>query len=312
LSLAALLAVLPALYWAQPVATAPVLREAGIEHVLVPPDRMAAWRQAGLDAAALGTREREKLVPLPPPGIVARADQASASRRPWIDANGWRYLRRPRDRYLCETGAGQGVLAAAEAFAYGADAVLTVDASELPALGRALAFFRGLPEAPLPGIADLAVVDDGSPLSGELMNLLARRNLLFRVAPRAVPELPFTVKLGTKEYPKSAAVDPDALALQIRRKLTDERRSLRLFGSEVVLARLTGDASRLRLHLLNYGGRTIEGLRVRLRGSWTPAEAHVLDSGPLAVEDLLVAGGATEFSLPALGPYGVVDLTAAR
>jgi hypothetical protein len=118
------------------------------------------------------------------------------------------------------------------------------------------------------------------------------------------------VELGSKAYPKSAAANPDALALKIRAELTDERRSLRLYGSEVVLARLAGDAERLRLHLLNYGGREVAGLRVRVRGPWTPGVAHVLGHGSLAVEALLVQEGFTEFSLPVLGPYAVVDLVA--
>ena len=98
----------------------------------------------------------------------------------------------------------------------------------------------------------------------------------------------------------------------MRRRLTDEKRSLRIYGSEVVLARLTRDAGHARLHLLNYGGRMIDGLRVRLLGSWAAAEARAFGEGRMTVEDLVAADGATEFSLGLLGPYAVVDLTAAR
>jgi hypothetical protein len=38
----------------------------------------------------------------------------------------------------------------------------------------------------------------------------------------------------------------------------------------------------------------------------------VLEAGKVAVDALVVEGGATEFSLPVLGPYAVVDLTAAK
>jgi hypothetical protein len=310
-SLALLVAALPLLYWDQAATTAPDLRRAGIETLRVPKERVAEWRRAGFDASPLTPEERARRVTLKPPGIAARGDLASATRRPWIDANGWRYLRQPDARYFETTPRGVAVLAAAEAFAHAADLVLAIDASDLEALGQALGFFRALPEAPLPGIADLVVVDDGSFATGELMNLLARRNLLFRPAARATPELPLVVELGTRAYPKSEAGNPDALALKIRAQLTDERRSLRLFGSEVVLARVSGDAGRLRVHLLNYGGRDVEGLRVRVRGSWTPGEAHVLSHGPVAVLDPLVQDGATEFSLSVLGPYAVVDLVAA-
>jgi hypothetical protein len=311
-SLALLVAALPVLYWEPPLDTAAALRRAGIERLLVAPERVAEWRQAGLDASSLAPAERAARVTLKPPGIAARGDWASATRRPWIDANGWRYVRQPQARYFGTMPPGLAALAAAEAFAHGADLVLAIDPGDLESFGQALAFFRALPEAPLPGLADVAVVDDGSFATGELMNLLGRRNLLFRPVARATPELPLTIELGSKAYPRSEAGNPDALALKIRAQLTDERRSLRLFGSEVVLARLTGDAGRLRLHLLNYGGREVEGLRVRLRGSWTAREAHVLQHGRLAVEAPLAEDGATEFSLPVLGPYAVVDLAAVR
>ena len=144
------------------------------------------------------------------------------------------------------------------------------------------------------------------------MNLLARRNLLFRPVASPTPDLPTAWSSGSKEYPRAEAGDPDALALKVRAQLGDERRSLRVYGSEVVLAHLTGDAGRLRLHLLNYGGRDIEGLRVRLRGAWTASQALVLQHGTLAVEAPLAQDGATEFSLPVLGPYAVVDLVPAR
>ncbi len=51
---------------------------------------------------------------------------------------------------------------------------------------------------------------------------------------------------------------------------------------------------------------------MRLLGLWTPGEAHVLQHGRLAVDASLAQDGATEFSLPVLGPYAVVDLTAAK
>jgi hypothetical protein len=156
------------------------------------------------------------------------------------------------------------------------------------------------------------VVDDGSPLTGEVMNLLARRNLLFRPVAKGSNGFPLVVELGTPAFPKAEAANPDGVALKVRAQLGDERRSLRLYGSEVVLARLTGDAGRRRLQLLNYSGRSIQGLRVRLRGLWAAAEAQVLQHGRLAVESPLVQDDATEFTLPMLGPYAVVDLTAAR
>jgi hypothetical protein len=308
----ALLVALPALYWDQPASTAEALRAAGIERIRVAPERAAEWRDALVEAVPLERAERSARIALRPPGIAARAFLASASRRPWLDANGWRYLRRPGERNFLTAPPGKAVLAAAEAFAHGADLVLAIDPADLEACGRALALFRSLPEGPTGAVADLAVVDDGSFQSGELMNLLARRNLLFRPVARAAPDLPLTVALGSKRYPKAEAGNPDALALKVRADLGDQRRSLRVYGSEVVLARLEGDATRLRLHLLNYGGREVEGLRVRLRGAWSAADALVLGHGRVATEDRLDEDEATEFSLPVLGPYAVVDLNKTR
>jgi hypothetical protein len=76
----------------------------------------------------------------------------------------------------------------------------------------------------------------------------------------------------------------------------------------VVICRLTGDANKLRLQLLNYGGRDIEGLRVRLRGTWRENGAYVSGAGRVAVTDLSAADGGTEFSIPKLTVYAVLDL----
>ena len=103
---------------------------------------------------------------------------------------------------------------------------------------------------------------------------------------------------------------PSAFALKIRRLLTDEQRSLRIYGSEVVIARLIGDAARIRLYLINYGGREIEGLRVRLRGSYAGGEARVPGAGTVMLQDFAAAGGFTEFSVPRIATYAVIDLRA--
>jgi hypothetical protein len=306
------LAALPCLYWTQPVESGPALAKAGIHRVCVAPDQAEAWGKAGFDAVPLGEADLSLREALPAPGIRARADRASPTRTPWIDANGWRFRRNPAGHYAYDLPAGRAALAAAEAHVYGADAVLKIDPADLENLGRMTAFLAPLPAEELPDVADLAVVDDGSPPLGELLNLLVRRNLLFRIVKEPSPQYRINVQLGTKEYPLREAGDPSALALKIRRQLTDEQRTLRIFGSEVVIGRLTGAAGRLRLHLLNYGGRDIEGLRIRLRGAYPEGAADVAASGRLMLEERVVADGATEFTVPRLGPYGVIDLTAAK
>jgi hypothetical protein len=145
----------------------------------------------------------------------------------------------------------------------------------------------------------------------EVMNLLARRNLLFQVVQAPSARFPINIRIGSPEYPRTEAADPSAFAQKIRRQLTDDRRALRVYGSEVVLCRLTADAGRARLHLVNYGGREIEGLRIDprpLRRRRSPRRR----AGRLALEDRVVADDATEFTIPRISTYAVVDLRTAR
>lgn len=308
----ALVLSLPCVYWTQGPETAPAIKEAGLEQLCMPPDEAATWRGLGFQVTPLSERDLKARTPVPPPGIVAREGLASPTRSPWIEVNGWQYMRDPEGAFLLEPPAGVAVLAAAEAFAYGANVVMKVDPSDLSDLGKLLAFLAQIPPADLPDVADFGVVDDGSPQMGEVLKLLVRRNLLFERVRQPAPRFPFTVRLGAKEFSRVSAADPSAFALRLRRRLGDEHRSLRIYGSEVVVARLTGDAGRARLHLLNYSRRGIEGLRIRLGGSYPAGDAYVAGLGRQALADQVVAEGATEFSLPSLTTYAVVDLTAAR
>jgi hypothetical protein len=117
------LATLPSLYWAQPVGTVPAVRKAGVERLCVSPDAVAAWQGAGFTALPFGDEERAARVELQVPGVAGRAEVASATLRPWVTANGWRFLRAPEGRFRCDVPARASALAAAEAFAYGADVV---------------------------------------------------------------------------------------------------------------------------------------------------------------------------------------------
>jgi hypothetical protein len=308
-----LAASLPCVYWTDGVESGPMLAAAGITRLCVPPDRSDAWRALGFEVRPVAETELASRVALPTPGVSPRAGVASPTRSPWIVANGWRFTRNPGTTYVYDVPAERAALAVAEAFAYGADAIVKIgppDAAALGAVGSLLTFLASVPDADLPPSADIAVVDDGSAVTGEVMNLLARRNLLFQVVQAPSARFPINIVLGTAEYPIELASDPSAFALRIRRQLTDGQRSLRVYGSEVVICRLTGDASRARLHLINYGGREIQGLRIRLRGAYREGEAHVAGAGRLALEDHVVADGATEVSLPRLVSYAVIDLRA--
>lgn len=303
---------LPLLYWSQSVDTAAALQKAGISQMAVPADNAAVWRQAGFSVTALSQAELERREKVPVPRVVGRGNVASATTRPWLDANGWRFVRKPTGQFRYELPAGRAALALAEASAYGADAVVAFEKADLAAAGKMLAFLRTVPARQLPVIADLGVVDDGTPLVGEVLNLLSRRNLLFKLGSAPVAQYRVNIKLGTKQYPKAEAADPSEFVQKIRKQLGDENRSLRVYGSETVLCRLTGGNGGVRLHLINYGGRDIEGFRVRLRGKFGPGKAYVYGIEDATLSEFAVLDGATEFSLARLGVYAVIDLPQAQ
>lgn len=140
------------------------------------------------------------------------------------------------------------------------------------------------------------------------MNLLARRNLLFAAVTAPDSRYSINIRIGSKEYSEEDASDPNAFALKIRRQLTDDRRSVRLYGSETVLCRLTGDDARVRLHLLNYRGGKVDGLRIRLRGAFRKGRGRGDQIGEVPLEHFTVSNDTTEFSIPAMNLYAVVDL----
>ena len=295
---------LPALFWEQGPETAEALRKSGIECIQVAPPKAEAWKRAGFCATAADVSSYEKL---PQPGVEYRPDVASATRAPWVISNAWRLLRAGAKPIYYPSCKGHAELCAAEAFTYGASAMLHMDPIDLNRFGAMLRFLKRIEAAPLPVRANIGFIDDGSPEAGEVMNLLTRRNLLFRIVSAPDPSLDLNIRLGAPEYPRTAAANPSEFASMVRRKLTDEKRLLRIYGSDVVIARLTGDGLHARLHLLNYGGKTVEGLRVRLLGAYKTAKLSA-PGGDATVSDLAVAGDAVEFSIPALDSYALVDL----
>jgi hypothetical protein len=300
----------PCVYWSGGVEdTAAAVKNAAITRICVPPDRADAWRTAGFDAVAVADSDLAAREAVPEPGIASRVDLVSSTRSPWVDANGWRFIRKPAGRFVYELPARRGALAAAETSVFHADAVLKIDPSDLQAVGEVLAFASAIPASDLPPVADIAVVDDGTSEVGEVMNLLGRRNLLYEpIAGKSRGRHKITVRLDTKKYPRKAAESPSEFALHVRQELKDDRRSLRVYGSEVVLARLTGDTSHRRLQLVNYGGRDVHGLRIRLRGAWKIDALRAAGKSDAAPQDVAVADGATEFSIPEIGVYAVIDL----
>ena len=295
-----MLALLPGLFWNAGPETAPALRRAGIEQFCVSPARLTPWKEAGFTVAALSEEALRGRIKLTPPRIDRKVMVASATSAPWIDGNGWQIRRNAGREFWYDLPAGTAPLAAAEAFAYGADAVLKIDPSDLEAYGKMLRFLRSLPEKKLPDIADFGFLDDGSDMSGEILNLLTRRNLLYKIVRTPDPKLRLNVPPGDD--------DPHLFAAKVRERLSDDQRSLRVYGSEVVLCRLTGDDSQARVHILNYGRNPTDGVRLRVKGAYAHGKLYAEDSTqPLT--DYTVADGFTEFSLPRFGSYAVVDLS---
>ncbi|MFN7992752.1 MAG: hypothetical protein U0Q18_04090 [Bryobacteraceae bacterium] len=301
-----LLAVLlPGLYWDQPVDTAQSLQKAGIERVYVDPAQVSAWQTQGFTVLAF---DRQAAVKATVPGVQYRMDVASATTVPWIDANGWQFARAPSRRYFYEASKGTAALSAAEAFAYGVEAAVQAAPEDLDSLVRMLHFLSGLDSTPLPARANFGVIDDGSDVMGEVLNLMSRHNLLFQIVPAPDPKLDLNVRLGTPEYPTDEAADPYAFAIKLRHKLTDEKRLLRIYGSNVVLGRLTGDEHHAKVQLLNYGRNTVKGLRVRVLGTYKEPHLAAFGHDNATVRDFMAENGATEFTIPDLTTYAAVDL----
>jgi hypothetical protein len=271
----------------------------------VPAGQEAAWKAAGIKAQAF---DAGKFVKLPAPGVERRMNVAAATSMPWVDANGWRLERDGRHGYYYDVPWRRAALAAAEAYMYGVDAVVHAEARDLPAFGQMLGFLRSIDGPELPVEANIGIIDDGSEETGEVLNLLSRRNLLYRVigAPDAKYEL--NVQIGTKEFPKEEAADPAGFATLVRQKLSDEKRLLRIYGSDVVLGRLNGEDGRLRVHLINYGGGDVDGLRVRVRGEYRHGKLKAFAGKDAALMEYAVTDGGTEFTIPRMSVYAVVDL----
>jgi len=304
---ALLLAVLlPTLFWDQPADTAETLHKAGIERLYVPAGSETSWQKAGFTAVPFDRAHAAKATA---PGVEYHMDVASATRVPWVDANGWQFERKPGLSYFYDTQKGSAALAAAEAFAYGVEAAVHAAPEDLGRFARMLKFLSEIDRPRLPVMANIGVIDDGSDLMGEVLNLMARHNLLFHVIPAPDPKYELNIRLGTSEYTKEEAADPYQFTIKIRHELTDEKRLLRIYGSNVVLARLSGDGRAARVHLLNYGGHTVKGLRVRVLGSYQHARLAAFEDENGGLRDYSVQDGATEFTVPEIGVYAVVDLS---
>jgi hypothetical protein len=311
--LLAFAAVLPGLLWNEAPDTAPALREAGITSIQVPAAQAGAWKEAGgFSVQSVDVRNAIKVLA---PAVLYRQNQASATRSPWLVSNGWRFLRNPQGTFLYEVKGSQAALAAAEAYCFGANSLVRPDQPGLKPFAEMLDFLRGLQGADTAAVADIGFVDDGSSISGEVMNMMVRDNLLFKLVPRSGrssdPHVKITVQLGSKEFPLEEAKNPSMTVHEVRARLTDDRRSVRLYGSQVVIVRLSAAAGGVRVHLLNYAGaeRKVDGLRVRVLGRYPNHRLAAAGSPQEELLDYTTDADATEFTLPELKTYAVIDLS---
>ena len=299
--LLALAALVPSLFWNSGPKDAQKVKDAGVTYVAVPANQLKSWQ--GVPGLTVEADSLDGAVKLIAPTVNYRVNQASASRAPWLESNGWRFLRQPDGRFYYDVKDVQAALAAAEAFAFGAHALVKTDDSGLAPLARMQEFLNALPAAALPPIADFGFLDDGTASTGELMNVMIRHNLLFRRVTAPDPSLPLNMR------PDHASA-PNLMVQEIREKLSDDKRSIRIYGSVVVIARLQAANGKARVHLLNYsaGRNAAQSIRVRVLGNYPRYRVAVSGIHHPELLDYAASPGATEFTLPELKVYAVIDL----
>ncbi len=252
---------------------------------------------------------------VPSPGIRFQMNEAQATSAPWVDSNAWRFRRGMQKANYAKLPAGSAALAAAEAFTFGVDAILDPDPADLQELGEMLRFLKTQDRPPMPAMANIAIVDDRSAAMDEILNLLTRRNLLYEIVPAPSRRHDLTVRLGTKDFPEE---NPSDFAARVRAKLGDDKRLVRVYGSSMVIAHLTGERGRARLFLLSFArsrrrqdGNREQEIRIRLRGRYRPAKfaAYESSAGLADVENLR---DVTEFTVPSFRILAIVDLDAIK
>jgi hypothetical protein len=149
-------------------------------------------------------------------------------------------------------------------------------------------------------------------------NMSAIGNLLYRVVPAPDPRLDLTLQLGTTEFPTAAAGNPYEFAALVRAKLGDDKRLVRIYGTNTVIARLTGDRTRAPLFLLSYAASrrpqrgNLQAMRVRVLGRYQPTLAAYGAEQDTALTDPRNPENATEFWVPDFSVIAMIDLKAAQ
>ncbi|MBL8212718.1 MAG: hypothetical protein JNK87_18540 [Bryobacterales bacterium] len=237
---------------------------------------------------------------VPAPGVRYRMNMATATSAPWIDSNLWRYRRKPDGKYLCDVkGKPAAALAMAEGFVTGINLTLDTTPDQKAEYDKMAAFLKALPGGPRQPWTNFSISDDGTFEAGEVMNLLSRRNLLYRIVPAAKADFKLEKPANPYEY-----------VLNLRDKFGDDKRVFRLFGSELTVAEVAREGRKVRIHLINYGSRPVDTMRLRVRGNFAEAaaKAYIYGSDDAKLSEWQRDGAFTEFTLTALPLYGVIDL----
>lgn len=303
------LALVPTVYWDKGPDAAPQFKKAGIQQLSVPAsDDAGLWSRAGIAVVPLDAARQKQFLKVPKPGVRYELGRAGPTQVPWVDSNGWRFERGLRQADYADLPTGAAPLAAAEAYMYDADALLHPQADDVDSLGAMLRFLGKLPQRQAPVRANIGVVDDGTPLVGEVLNLLTRRNLLYHVVQPPQGHEDLTVRLGSPDFPRDEAKNPYQFADHVRAKLTDDKRLVRIYNTTATIVRLTGDDQQVRLHLLNYTTMPVKDVRIRLLGRYGQSPLMLSNGGPGTMVDYYLDKEATEFTIPSLARYAVIDM----
>ena len=252
---------------------------------------------------------------VPAPGLRNVPSDAQATAVPWVDSNAWRFKRGITHARYPALPRNLSPLAAAESFAFGVDAILNPDEADLPALGNFLRFAKAEGKPVLPTMANIGLVDDGSPVMDEVMNMLTRRNLLYRIVTRPDPSLSLFLQIGTDAFTRESAANPSDFAQRVRAWVGDDNRLVRVFNSNTLIAHLTGDGTRVRLFVLSYSRSRAQmaGAIVRVKGMYEPSHFAAFGAAPGdGLTDLQHPGNATEFTLPGFDTLAIIDLAPVR
>jgi hypothetical protein len=294
------LSILPLLLWDESPATAPELKKAGVERIAITGDP-GPWSGTGVEAVRVDPSKMERLEV---PSVDYQAGVAGATAAPWVNSNLWRMIRDRGKEFLYEPPAASVALAAAEAYTGGARCYIRLKSEDLERFASALRFLDGVNGPALPDRTNFDLIDDGSADMEEIMNLLVRRNLLFEPVREHAHS-------GRMEVRKSSD-DPYLFAAKVRSRIGDDSRLLRLYGNDTTLARLFGDEHHARVHLLQYGRNPALGLRVRVLGRYRRVYLNLFGDELALAQDITTDETGTEFSIPELKTFAIVDLDASE